>query len=199
MELFTQKVVTKLSKIWVWDPGSGIRDPGSGINLFRIPDPGSRGQKGPNPGSRIRIRNTGKKFRKKHVLKCWMYSFEGFFCSLDVFSGGLGKGKLYTVLEQKQLFLAVYFYVFWSSNSWIRNDIQPKMLDPDPYQMKRIRNTSSGSFTFSTEASKIFFFSFYLKFTGSQWKKMRTNLIFFLLLESHWTRDKSKQLVVKRS
>ena len=39
--------------------GSGIRDPGSGINLFRIPDPGSRGQKAPNPGSRIRIRNTG--------------------------------------------------------------------------------------------------------------------------------------------
>jgi hypothetical protein len=39
--------------------GSGIRDPGSGKNLFRIPDPGSRGQKAPNPGSRIRIRNTG--------------------------------------------------------------------------------------------------------------------------------------------
>jgi hypothetical protein len=63
IELFTQKIVTKLSKIWVWDPGSGIRDPGSGIrdpgsgkNLFRIPDPGSRGQKG--TGSRIRIRNT---------------------------------------------------------------------------------------------------------------------------------------------
>ncbi len=33
--------------------GSGIRDPGSGKNLFRIPDPGSRGQKAPNPGSRI--------------------------------------------------------------------------------------------------------------------------------------------------
>jgi hypothetical protein len=38
--------------------GSGIRDPGSGKNLFRIPDPGSRGQKAPDPGSRIRIRNT---------------------------------------------------------------------------------------------------------------------------------------------
>jgi hypothetical protein len=24
IELFTQKIVTKLSKIWVWDPGSGI-------------------------------------------------------------------------------------------------------------------------------------------------------------------------------
>ncbi len=41
-ELFTQKVVTKLSKIWVWDPGSGK-------NLFRIPDPGVK--KAPDPGS----------------------------------------------------------------------------------------------------------------------------------------------------
>jgi hypothetical protein len=39
IELYTQKFVTKFSKIWVWDPGSG-----------------SRGQKG--TGSRIRIRNT---------------------------------------------------------------------------------------------------------------------------------------------
>jgi hypothetical protein len=38
IELFTQTIVTKLSKIWVWDPGSKIRDPGSGKNLFRIPD-----------------------------------------------------------------------------------------------------------------------------------------------------------------
>ncbi len=49
IELFTQKIVTKLSKIWVRDPGSGIRK-------IPIPDPGSRGQKG--TGSRIRIRNT---------------------------------------------------------------------------------------------------------------------------------------------
>ncbi len=39
IELFTQKIVTRLSKIWVWDPGS-------------------RGQKG--TGSRIRISNTVK-------------------------------------------------------------------------------------------------------------------------------------------
>ncbi len=32
IELFAQKIVTKLSKVWVWDPGSGK-------NLFRIPDP----------------------------------------------------------------------------------------------------------------------------------------------------------------
>ncbi len=46
IELFTKKIVTKLSKI------SGIRDPGSGKNLFRIPYPGVK--KAPDPGSRIR-------------------------------------------------------------------------------------------------------------------------------------------------
>jgi hypothetical protein len=46
IELFTQKIVTKLSKIWVWDPRSGIRKKS-------ILDPGSRGQKAPDPGSRI--------------------------------------------------------------------------------------------------------------------------------------------------
>jgi hypothetical protein len=50
VELFPQKIVSKLSKIWVWDPRSGIRKK-------PILDPGSRGQKG--SGSRIRIRNTG--------------------------------------------------------------------------------------------------------------------------------------------
>ncbi len=40
----------------IWDPRSGIRDPGSGKNLFRIPDPGVK--KAPDPGSWIRIRNT---------------------------------------------------------------------------------------------------------------------------------------------
>jgi hypothetical protein len=42
IELFTQKIVTKLSKIWVWVPGSGK-------NLFRIPDTGVK--KAPDPGS----------------------------------------------------------------------------------------------------------------------------------------------------
>jgi hypothetical protein len=65
IELFTKKIVKKLLKIWFWDPGSGIRDPGSGIQKKPIPDPGSRipdpGVKKhpiPDPGSRIRIRNT---------------------------------------------------------------------------------------------------------------------------------------------
>jgi hypothetical protein len=42
LELFNQKIVNKLSKIWVWYPGSEK-------NLFRIPDPGVK--KAPDPGS----------------------------------------------------------------------------------------------------------------------------------------------------
>jgi hypothetical protein len=42
IELLIQKIVTKLSKIWVWDPESGK-------NLFRIPDPAVK--KAPDPGS----------------------------------------------------------------------------------------------------------------------------------------------------
>jgi hypothetical protein len=49
MELFTQKIVTKLSKIWIWDPRSGILDPRSGIRRKPIPDPGVK--KAPDPGS----------------------------------------------------------------------------------------------------------------------------------------------------
>ncbi len=35
-ELFTQKIVTKLSKIWLWDPGSEIRDPEKTYSGSRI-------------------------------------------------------------------------------------------------------------------------------------------------------------------
>jgi hypothetical protein len=49
IELFTQKIVTKFSKIWALDPGSEIGDPektypGSriqGSKKHQIPDPGS--------------------------------------------------------------------------------------------------------------------------------------------------------------
>jgi hypothetical protein len=49
VEVFTQKMFNMLSNIWVWDPGSEIRDPkktysGSriqGSKRHRIPDPGS--------------------------------------------------------------------------------------------------------------------------------------------------------------
>ena len=36
IELFTQKIVNKLSKIWIWDPRSGIRDPDKTYSGFRI-------------------------------------------------------------------------------------------------------------------------------------------------------------------
>jgi hypothetical protein len=49
IELFTQKIVTKLSKIWVWDPGSGK-------NLFRIPDPGVKKAQDPGSGSATLIK-----------------------------------------------------------------------------------------------------------------------------------------------
>jgi hypothetical protein len=44
--LFTQNIVAKFSKIWVWDP-----DPEKTYSGFQILDPGSFGQKG--TGSRI--------------------------------------------------------------------------------------------------------------------------------------------------
>jgi hypothetical protein len=44
---FYPKIGTKSSKIRVWDPGSENREPGSGKNQFRIPDP--RVKKAPVP------------------------------------------------------------------------------------------------------------------------------------------------------
>ncbi len=60
---FYSKIVTKLSKIWVWDPGSEIRDPEKTYSGSWIPDPGSKKQWIPDPNpqhcipdrSRIRI------------------------------------------------------------------------------------------------------------------------------------------------
>ncbi len=52
IELFTQKIVNKLSELWIWDPGSEIRDPGKTYSGSRI------------QGSKrhlIRIRNTANK------------------------------------------------------------------------------------------------------------------------------------------
>jgi hypothetical protein len=53
IELFTHKIVTMLSKIWVWDPRSGMRKKPTGYSGSRI-----QGQK--DTGSRIRIRNTAQ-------------------------------------------------------------------------------------------------------------------------------------------
>jgi hypothetical protein len=52
IELFTKKIVTKLSKIWVWDPGSGK-------NLFRIPDPGVKRHRIPDPDPQHWVRGGG--------------------------------------------------------------------------------------------------------------------------------------------
>jgi hypothetical protein len=49
IELFTQKIVKKFSKIWAWDLGSEIRDPGPGKNLSRIPEPGVKWHLIPDP------------------------------------------------------------------------------------------------------------------------------------------------------
>jgi hypothetical protein len=44
-----------------YDPGCSSRIPDPDADFLPIQDPGSRGQKAPNPGSRVRIRNTAKK------------------------------------------------------------------------------------------------------------------------------------------
>jgi hypothetical protein len=46
LELFTQNIANKLSKLWIWDPGSEIRDPRTGIRDPEKTYSGSRGQKG---------------------------------------------------------------------------------------------------------------------------------------------------------
>ncbi len=67
---------------------------------FGIPDPGSRGQKGPNPGSRIRIRNTAciTEYRiqkektsaaKLMYIKSPIYQFFYMALGLNDFDGGI--------------------------------------------------------------------------------------------------------------
>ncbi len=63
------KIVTKLSKIWVWDPGSEIRDPEKTFSGSRIQ--GSKRHRIPDP-----ICNTG-----------WNQGFSRFFCWLMEESG----------------------------------------------------------------------------------------------------------------
>jgi hypothetical protein len=50
--LSSAKFVIKLSKIWVWDPGSGKPYPES--RAIKAPDPESRVKKAKDPGSRVR-------------------------------------------------------------------------------------------------------------------------------------------------
>ncbi len=75
IELFTKKIVKKLLKIWSWDPGSEIRDPEKTYS-------GSRGQKAPNPGSRIRIRNTATGVRYQYVVRYPVHRYFFFMLTL---------------------------------------------------------------------------------------------------------------------
>jgi hypothetical protein len=52
-----------------------------------------------------------RKNKKIHALKCWMLSLraKGFFCSLDVFYGGIGMGKLQFLIQKNS---PVNFYTF---------------------------------------------------------------------------------------
>jgi hypothetical protein len=80
--------------------GFGIRDPGSGKNLFLIPDPGVK--KAPDPGSRIRIRNTAVQYTDASIpdwhlpqliatemrvgIICWQYfPFSNIIRTLGIF------------------------------------------------------------------------------------------------------------------
>jgi hypothetical protein len=55
------------------------------------------------------------------------------FCNLDVLCGDLGIGKLWCLIKKNFLVIKTL------DPYWIRDPdryhIQPKMLDPDPYQM----------------------------------------------------------------
>jgi hypothetical protein len=67
-----KKFVTKLQKIWGWDPGSGIRDPEE--NLFRIPDPGPGSKRHwiPDPDPQHCLKATDEKSRiriRKSVVR----------------------------------------------------------------------------------------------------------------------------------
>ncbi len=67
IELFTQKIVKKLLKIWSWDPGSGK-------NPFRIPDPGVKKHPIPDPGSRIPDPDPQHCFRTRNfILKYFQF------------------------------------------------------------------------------------------------------------------------------
>jgi hypothetical protein len=57
--LFTQNIVTKLSKIWFLDLGSEIRDPEKPISDSGSRIQGSKRHRIPDTRSWIRIRNTG--------------------------------------------------------------------------------------------------------------------------------------------
>ena len=89
--------------------GSEIRDPGSGKNLFWIPDPGVK--KAQDPGFRIQSRNTGCEGKKLTHLVSWFVSL------LDMlwrtrFSVSLVSSSIFSWNSREQSILVWNFSVF---------------------------------------------------------------------------------------
>ncbi len=95
IELFTQKIVTKLLKIWVWDPGSGK-------NLFRIPDPGVKKAPDPDP-------------QHCRVARLWsnVLNFSHFICfgSCNKVQSYTPKFGHFTGLKKNRKSLGMYFFM----------------------------------------------------------------------------------------
>jgi hypothetical protein len=87
IELFTKKIVKKLLKIWSWDPGSEIRDPGSGKNLFRIPDPGVKKHPIPDPDSQHCLETHLLSFFVVFVASYWFIGWNLFKTVRRLFKG----------------------------------------------------------------------------------------------------------------
>jgi hypothetical protein len=75
------------------DPGSEIRDPGSGINLFRIPDPGVKKDPIPDPGSgsATLLKSHFEEATKQHKSKYFFF----FVCVQTITDPGPGGPKTY--------------------------------------------------------------------------------------------------------
>jgi len=104
--------------------GSTIADPDPALILVAAPgspDPG--GQKGP------------QKVKKFHLFKCWMFSFDGFSCILDILSGFQ---KQFAIFYQKfsKIFSCNFFKFLVIKTLYLKPDMYPqcpKMLDLDPH------------------------------------------------------------------
>jgi hypothetical protein len=106
---FTKTTVTKLSKIWVWNPETGIRDPEKTYFGSRIQ--GSKRHKIPDSGSRIQSRNTGCEGKKLTHLVSWFVSL------LDMlwrtrFSVSLVSSSIFSWNSREQSILVWNFSVF---------------------------------------------------------------------------------------
>jgi hypothetical protein len=109
VEVFTQKIFNMLSNIWVWDPGSEIRDPEKTYFGSRIQ--GSKRHKIPDSGSRIQSRNTGCEGKKLTHLVSWFVSL------LDMlwrtrFSVSLVSSSIFSWNSREQSILVWNFSVF---------------------------------------------------------------------------------------